>query len=131
MHLIKTTQRGLDVTKTNSDKKIGRRVTALREQRGLTQAELSRQSSITPAAISQIESGDRVPSTPILRRLCSVLGVSMDYLTGASEEVKIEDLLVDEKVQKFFRGYQSLSAADQKLIEQQVEFLKSRNQSKK
>jgi len=118
------------VSKNQKDKTVAKRIRAVREEKGLTQAQLAAQSSVTPAAICQIEAGDRTPSTPILRRISSVLNVSMDYLLGATDEVKIQDLLVDESVQKFFRGFQSLSAQDQKLIQQQIEFLKSKSDRK-
>lgn len=117
--------------KASKDKNVAKKIRSVREQKGLTQAQLAAQSEVTPAAICQIEAGDRTPSTPILRRIASVLNVSIDYLLGAADEVDIKDLIHDENVRKLFRGYQSLSANDQKLIEQQIEFLKSRNDSKK
>ena len=119
------------MTKSAKDKVASKRIRSVREQKGLTQAQLAAQASITPAAICQIEGGDRVPSTPILRRIASVLNVSIDYLLGASDEVKIQDLLEDEGEQKCFRGYQTLSAQDQRLIQRQIEFLKSKGESRK
>ena len=119
------------MTKGSKDKSVAKRIKELREHRGLNQAQLAAQSEITPAAISQIESGNRMPSTPLLRRIAPVLGTSIDYLLGATDDVKMQDLLADESVQKFFRGYQSLSPQDQKVIQQQIEFLKSKGTSKK
>lgn len=119
------------MVRSQKDKAAAKRIRAVREQKGLTQAQLAAQATITPAAICQIEAGDRMPSTPILRRIASVLNVSMDYLLGSTDKVEIEDILSDEKVQKFFRGFQSLNAQDQRLIEQQIEFLKSKNGSKR
>ena len=116
--------------KGSKDKTAAKRIRSVREHKGLTQAQLVAQSSVTPAAICQIEAGDRTPSTPILRRIASVLNVSMDYLVGATDEVEMKDLLHDQGVQKFFRGYQSLSAQDQNLIQQQIEFLKSKSERK-
>lgn len=119
------------MTKNSADKIVAKRIKAVREEKGITQAQLASQATITPAAISQIESGDRVPSTPVLRRIASVLNVSVDYLLGASDKVEIQDLLANEGVQQFFRSYQSLSNQDQKLIQQQIEFLKSKNEHRK
>jgi transcriptional regulator with XRE-family HTH domain len=119
------------MSKSSKDKSVAKRIKSVREEKGLTQAQLASQASITPAAISQIESGDRMPSTPILRRIASVLQVSIDYLLGATDEVEIRDLLTNEGIQKFFRNYQSLSAQDQQLIQQQIEFLRSKSSSKK
>ena len=119
------------MTKNLKDKSVAKRIRAVREAKGLTQANLAAQASITPAAICQIEAGTRTPSTPILRRVSAVLNVSIDYLLGSTDEVQLQDILSDEGVQKFFRGYQSLSSQDQKMIQQQIEFLKSRNDAKK
>lgn len=119
------------MTKGSKDKAIAKRIRSIREQKSLTQAQLAAQASITPAAICQIEAGDRTPSTPILRRIASVLNVSIDYLLGSTDEVQLKDILADEDVQSFFRGYQSLNTQDQKLIQQQIEFLKSKSTSRK
>jgi transcriptional regulator with XRE-family HTH domain len=117
--------------KKTKDKTVAKRIRSVREEKGLTQAQLAVQSSVTPAAICQIEAGDRIPSTPILRRIASVLNVSIDYLLGASDKVEIKDLLNDEGVRKFFRGFQGLSAQDQKQIQEQIEFLKNRSENRK
>jgi tetratricopeptide (TPR) repeat protein len=56
-----------------------------RERAGLSQRQLSF-SGCSPAYISRIESGDRIPSLQLLRELGKRLGVSEDYLaTGAGD----------------------------------------------
>ena len=104
---------------------IGRRIKQTRESLGLTQAKLATDADITPAAISQIEAGDRIPSSPILRKIASVLKVSTDFLLGVTAEPALKDLLQDEGIQKFFRGYKDLSPKDKETIQSQIEFLKS------
>lgn len=47
----------------------------LREQKGLTQAELGRRIKISPACISQVEHGDRRPWPNFRKRVSKVLGV--------------------------------------------------------
>lgn len=111
----------------NPKKTIGDRIRSARERLGSNQARLAADAEITPAAISQIESGDRIPSTPILRKLASVLKVSTDYLLGVTDEIELKDLLQDEKVQQFFRGYQGLNPQDQEFIQKQIEILKKQN----
>lgn len=103
----------------------GQRIKEARDRLGYTQAKLASEADITPAAISQIEAGERTPSSPILRRIASVLKVSTDFLLGATDDVALKDLLQDEQVQKFFRGFKDLSAKDKELIQHQIEFLKS------
>ena len=110
---------------------IAKRIRESRERLGFTQAKLAAEAEITPAAISQIESGDRIPSTPILRRLAIALKVSVDYLLGSTNKSELSDILQDQSVQKFFRGFQGLSTEDKQFIEKQIELLRSQAKSKK
>lgn len=110
-----------------SGSSVGARIKKVRENLGMTQAKLATDAEVTAAAISQIEAGDRVPSSPILRKIAAVLAVSTDFLLGKTEKSEIEDLLQNDRVQKFFRGFSDLNAKDKELIEQQIEFLKSKN----
>jgi len=63
---------------------VGERLKAARERAGLSQRQLSFP-GCSPAYISRIESGDRIPSLQLLRELGRQLGVSEDYLATGSE----------------------------------------------
>lgn len=64
---------------------VGKRLKAAREAAGLSQRQLSF-GGCSPAYISRIESGDRIPSLQLLRELGRRLGVSEDFLaTGVAE----------------------------------------------
>lgn len=64
---------------------VGRRLRKAREGAGLSQRQLSF-SGCSPAYISRIEAGDRIPSLQLLRELGKRLGVSEDFLaTGAAD----------------------------------------------
>lgn len=119
------------MSKNSEAVSIGKRIKEIREKLGLNQAKLALEAEITPAAISQIEAGDRTPSTPILRRLATALQVSTDYLLGATDKPELKDMLQDQSVQKFFRGFQDLNEADKQFIEKQIDFLKSQSKTKK
>lgn len=110
---------------------IGKRIKEVRERLGFNQAKLAAEAEITPAAISQIEAGDRTPSTPILRRLGTALKVSTDYLLGNTEKSELQDMLQDQSVQKFFRGFQDLNDTDKQFIQKQIELLRSQSKPKK
>lgn len=110
---------------------IGRRIREARDKLGFNQARLAKEAEITPAAISQIEGGERTPSTPIVRRLASVLQVSVDYLLGSTDKSELKDILQDQSVQRFFRGFQDLSASDKQHIEKQIELLRLQAKTKK
>jgi tetratricopeptide (TPR) repeat protein len=71
-------------THVDNPQAVGRRLKAAREDAALSQRQLSFP-GCSPAYISRIESGDRIPSLQLLRVLGDRLGVSEDYLaTGTS-----------------------------------------------
>ena len=106
---------------------LKKRIIEARNRKCLSQAQVAEESGVTPAAVSQIESGRRVPTIPVLHRIASVLGVSIDYLTGQTDEPELKDLLQQEKVKTFYRGFQSLDPDHQKMILENIEFLRSRH----
>lgn len=108
-----------------------KRITEARKKRQLNQAELASRAGVTPAAISQIEKGLRIPTTPVIHSIARVLGVSIDYLTGKTDKTELQDLLQDDQVKAFFRGFKSLKEPDKELIRKQIEFLKSSYRDKK
>ena len=79
---------------------VGRRLREARERVGMSQRQLSFD-GCSPAYISRIEAGERIPSLQLLREMGRRLGVSEDYLaTGLEREVGGEDRkLLDAEVQ--------------------------------
>src|SRR5438270_10958218 len=69
---------------------VGRRLKAARRRVGLSQRDLSFP-GCTPAYISRIEAGARVPSYQILRELGQRVGVTADYLATGVNEAPDED----------------------------------------
>ena len=70
-------------THVDSPRAVGERLKAAREKAGLSQRQLSFR-GCSPAYISRIESGDRIPSLQLLRELGRRLGVTEDYLATGS-----------------------------------------------
>jgi tetratricopeptide (TPR) repeat protein len=64
---------------------VGERLKEARERAGLSQRQLSFP-GCSPAYISRIESGERIPSLQLLRELGQRLGVSEDYLATAAPD---------------------------------------------
>lgn len=58
------------------------RIKSLMEMRGVNQAEFAAMIDATPAAISQYTTGNRVPQTEVLMRICEKFKVSSDWLLG-------------------------------------------------
>jgi tetratricopeptide (TPR) repeat protein len=70
-------------THVDDPRAVGERLKAAREKAGLSQRQLSFR-GCSPAYISRIESGDRIPSLQLLRELGRRLGVTEDYLATGS-----------------------------------------------
>jgi tetratricopeptide (TPR) repeat protein len=69
---------------------VGRRVRDAREERGLTQRELA-EGLCTPAYVSRIEKGDRVPSLQLMREFAERLEVAESWLAYGSKTRSIDD----------------------------------------
>ena len=65
------------------------KIKTLREQAGLTQAEVARQLGISRAGVNAWEMGLSVPSTPYVVELAKKFGVSTDYLRGMEDTATI------------------------------------------
>ena len=59
---------------------LGTRIAALRQNSGLSQAELARRLHISTSAVGMYEQGRREPSVETLIALAQEFGVSLDYL---------------------------------------------------
>lgn len=78
---------------------VGRRLRDARERAGLSQRQLSFD-GCSPAYISRIEAGERIPSLQLLREMGRRLGVSEDWLaTGLDRDLLAEDrTLLDAEI---------------------------------
>lgn len=93
------------------------------ERLGINQAELSRRAGVTRGAITQILAGDRNPSTPVLLSIAGVLGESVDYLLGKSEDSEIEDILQHDAIRELVTGFLKLKPSDRQRVLQMVDLL--------
>ena len=84
---------------------FGIRISQCRQNRNMTQEELSRRLGVTPQALSKWERGQSMPDLSMLTELCSVLEVSADYLLGRQEGQNVtEDNNAWEEIWKNLRG---------------------------
>jgi transcriptional regulator with XRE-family HTH domain len=109
----------------NSDA-VGVKIKAERDKAGWTQTELAKRAGITPSALSQIESGERFPSTMVLAKLARALSVSIDYLLGEKKDDEFRSISHNEKMKSLFSGFKELSANDKESILKQIDWLNSR-----
>ncbi|CAM5301697.1 Helix-turn-helix domain-containing protein OS=Streptomyces glaucescens OX=1907 GN=SGLAU_04790 PE=4 SV=1 [Streptomyces glaucescens] len=73
---------GDDVAKTLAA--MGPRLRALRERRGVTLADVSGATGISPSTLSRIETGRRKPTLEVVLQLAKEYGVSLDELAGTA-----------------------------------------------
>ena len=69
--------------------KFNERLKELRTELGLTQRDVAKHLCIGRTTVSEYESGKIVPKQDNLVKLASFLGVSVDYLTGVSDDRKL------------------------------------------
>lgn len=64
---------------------FGKRLSEIRKEKKMSQAELAKRLKVSRPTITQWESGVKVPTSANLDLLIRVLDVSIDWLTGKSE----------------------------------------------
>ncbi|MBI4825774.1 MAG: helix-turn-helix transcriptional regulator [Nitrospirae bacterium] len=104
---------------------VGDRIKAERIKTGWNQTKLAEIAGVRPSTISQIENGDRYPSTEVLEKLAKALKTTVSRLLGQTSKDELEDILQDPDVQLLFRDFKNLSAKDREMILRQIKFLKS------
>ena len=110
--------------------KVVSRIKLRRRELKMTQTELANVANLTPAAISQFESGTRKPSFNTLSSLSDALKVTTDYLLG-KEERRYDDLLADPKVSSMFKGMMEFTEKDKDTLYEFYEFLKTKAEAAK
>lgn len=64
---------------------LGKRLSELRKEKGMTQEELAKALNITRSALSLYEIGKRDPDSATLKKIADFFGVSIDYLLGRTD----------------------------------------------
>jgi transcriptional regulator with XRE-family HTH domain len=96
---------------------FGTRLRTTRVGASLSQTDLAERAGLTPAAISQIEAGERLPAFNTLSRLAAALKTSVGYLLG--EQVAE----VPPEMKAMFRDLDDLSPADREKVKGFAAFL--------
>ena len=85
------------------DQKIGSRLRRIREQLGLSQRQLARQSGVANATISQVEAGKINPTVSMLKKILDGISLSLG-------EFFADDLQAKERI--FFRSDELIEIAE-------------------
>lgn len=77
---------------------LGKRIAALRHEKGLKQDELAEMMKVSPQAVSKWENDQSCPDISSLPALASILGVTVDeLLSGKAEDKPLVKLVPEEK----------------------------------
>jgi transcriptional regulator with XRE-family HTH domain len=67
---------------------VGERIRSLRNARGLSQKDFAALIEYSSKQLARWESGENSPPSDILQRIADRLGVTMAYLSGATEDMQ-------------------------------------------
>ena len=79
---------------------LGKRIAALRRDKGLKQDDLAQQLGVTPQAVSKWENDQTCPDITLLPQLAQIMGVSVDELLSGKapqEEPPVKVLPVEQR----------------------------------
>ncbi len=86
---------------------FGDRLTQVRKQRSISQAELAKKIGVHGAVIGRCERGEVKPSIEVASTIAKALDISLDYLVGNS------DLMLDQKIISRVQNIQELDIENQ------------------
>ncbi|MCE9564028.1 MAG: helix-turn-helix transcriptional regulator [Planctomycetes bacterium] len=101
-------------------RRFASRLRELRHARGMTQAELARQSQVTTTYIGRLENQGAAPGIDLVARLAVALGVELNELLPTIDPPDPVDVL-REQAQRLFAGL--LPGADRETLQLLVPFL--------
>lgn len=80
-------------------KDIKDRIKELRDETGLTRAELAQKLEINKSSVTRYETGEMRPTLDIMIKIHNIFGVSLDWLAGLETGENIQyDMLIKECV---------------------------------
>ena len=109
---------------------IGKRIAALRREKGYKQDDIAKKLNISPQAVSKWENDQSYPDISVLPALAEYLGVSVDeLLTGKKEEIAPVRIVPEEERKNidemFFRIIVDSTAGDRVRVNLPMAFLKA------
>jgi len=118
--------------------KFGHIIRKLREEKNLSQIELSKKLNITSQSLSQYELNKRVPDIDMINRLADFFNVSIDYLLGRTytkhSSISLstkEDLTEHKTSNEIFKEIDKLSPESQEELKKLIELYKMRDMQKR
>jgi transcriptional regulator with XRE-family HTH domain len=91
---------------------FGEKLSFVRKQKKMSQAELGKASSINGDIVGKYERNEMKPNIETAKKLADALEISLDYLVGEGEELKV----LDKKTLKRLEDIEKLSDKDKDYI---------------
>lgn len=91
---------------------IGTRIKQRRKELGLTQVQIKQATGISSGNMSEIENGNKLPSTPALISLSAILDCSIDWMLKGEAPKRENVFLSDERDAQLLEGFRELSEED-------------------
>lgn len=91
---------------------IGSRIKQRRKELGLTQVQIKQETGISSGNMSEIENGNKLPSTPALISLSAILDCSIDWMLKGETPNRENAFLSDERESQLLEGFKELSEDD-------------------
>ena len=91
---------------------IGTRIKQRRKELGLTQVQIKQVTGISSGNMSEIENGNKLPSTPALISLSAILDCSIDWMLKGETPKSKNIFLSEEREAKLLEGFRELSEVD-------------------
>jgi len=108
-----------------------KRLKELREQKNLTQAQLSKFLNLSASTIGMYEQGRRFPDENLLKHISQYFNVSIDYLLGLTNIPNtVDDYIqksntnsyhINDDEQTLIKKYRQLKAEDKQIIDTMLE----------
>lgn len=96
-----------------TDESFGRRLLALRKQKGWSQPELGKRLGSSGPIIGRYERGEMTPSIEVAKKLADIFGVTLDYLVDDKE---LPNILQDQSMLARWREIDALDTRERERI---------------
>jgi transcriptional regulator with XRE-family HTH domain len=102
---------------------LGIRITQLRKERGMTQAELARAIGVSQQSVFAYELGDRRVSVLILAKLSKVFSISVEQLMGMTTPAPLRKRRLSPRAMRHAERIQGLSKTQQRFVVRIIDVL--------
>ncbi|MGM7684663.1 helix-turn-helix domain-containing protein [Cytobacillus sp. Hm23] len=93
---------------------FGERLKLLRTERRMYQEDLGKIVGLSKSAIGTYERNEREPTLEMLHTLSKYFDVTIDYLTGNSDERKLENVNISSEAIRLYKLFESIPDGEKK-----------------